>query len=114
MPSQSFVDEGIVRREQLQDGPVLVDDMGEEELGFSAHRLRERFVEIRVGQRVRVDLLEILEPQPLAGEPTCESLRPRIMQHPLDLSLEFVVIGQATLVGELEELVIGRSPPEEE
>ena len=79
-----------------------------------AHGVGEVVVEIRVVVRIGMDLVDVLEPQPLRGEPGAERLGPRVRQHPARLLLERPGRRQLALAGERQQLRIGWRAPEEE
>ena len=68
MLRQPLVHEGVVGRQQIEHAAIVADDAVEEELGFTPHRVLERVVELRVLVEVGLQLVEILQPQPLARE----------------------------------------------
>ena len=68
MPRQAFVDERVVRVEELQHAAVLIADRLEEELCLREHRRSQRFVEVGEQGRVGREVLELARLQPLAGE----------------------------------------------
>jgi hypothetical protein len=82
----ALVDEGVVRGQQLEHAAVLAHDAVEEQLGLAPEAVRERRVVRGIQQRVRADLVEVLQPQPLRREARRQGLRARVAQHPLDLS----------------------------
>ena len=84
----ALVDERVVGREQVEDVAILADDAVEEQLGFTLVGFGELVVERRKQQRVGVNLLDVLQPQPLRREPRRHRLGARIGEHPADLLLE--------------------------
>ena len=65
---QPLVHEGVVGRVEIEDGAVFADQCVEERLRLLQHRALQRLVEVRIDPHVGLDLLQILEPQPLSGE----------------------------------------------
>ena len=61
-----------------------------------------------------MDLVEILEAQPLGGKAGAERVGARVGEHALDLGLEDVRIGQPSLGGDLDQLRVGEASPQEE
>jgi hypothetical protein len=48
---QAFVDERVVRRQQIEDAAIVADDTVEEHLDFTTHRLTQRIVEVGIDER---------------------------------------------------------------
>ena len=114
VPGQALVGEGVVGGQHLQDGTVLLHEVVEEEFGLAVHRVGQRLVEVGVCQRVGVDLLQILQAQPLCGEAGGKGFGARVRQEAAGLPLEFGGVGEGAGPGQLQELVVGRRAPEEE
>src|SRR5690606_14111312 len=64
--------------------------------------------------RVRIDLLEALDVEPLVHEVARERLRARILQHALDLRQQLRVVGEIAALRGREQLVVRERVPEEE
>ena len=85
MPGQTFVDERVVRVEQVHHAAVFAQDRFEQQLGFTPERLTQLAVE---HLRLRADIVELAKKQPLCGEIVDERLRASVGQHPPRLPLE--------------------------
>ena len=57
---------------------VLADDVLEEPLGFPSHRVFELLVEVRVDADVRMQPVQVWQPQPLGGKAGCERFGARV------------------------------------
>ncbi len=68
MLGQPLVDERVVRRHQVKDVPVLMDDAAEKQLGLALKRLPQIIVEIRELERIGNHGAQIAQIQPLAGK----------------------------------------------
>ena len=80
-----------------------------------AHRVGELLVVVREQERVRMDLVEVLQPQPLRGEARGERLGARIGEHALALRARASSASESLFCcGELEQLVVRDAAPEEE
>ena len=85
---EPLVDEAVIGGEQIEHVPIFAHDAVEEELRFALHRLGQAIVVLRVEQHVGMNLVEILQPQPLAREALRQRIRSRIREHPLHLLLD--------------------------
>ena len=65
---ESFVDEGVVRAQQLEQAPVLPDRALDEQLGFAPKRVPQVLVELGIVGRLPLLRVEVSKPQPLADE----------------------------------------------
>ena len=54
VPGEPFVDERVIRGQQIQDAAILVDDAVEQELDLAAKRLPQVVVEIRIDTGIRL------------------------------------------------------------
>ena len=78
VPGHTLVRERVVRREQLQHRTVFAHEAVEEELGLTFERRSQRGVICRIEQRVGMNLVEILETEPLPRESLGQTDRSRI------------------------------------
>ena len=85
MARHALVDERVVRRQQIDDAAVVANEAVEEQLGFALERERQRLIGVGKPDRIRNDLLEVLQPQPLRGESRGQRIGARVLQHPLHL-----------------------------
>ena len=110
---QPFVDERVVRRQQIDHAAVFTNDAVEEQLHFTPHGLAQRVVEVGIQHRQRAGALQAAQVEPLPGKVDGQRLRSRIAQHAARLLLEHLRILQPSLAGELDQLVIGTGAPQE-
>ena len=113
MHRKSFVDERVVRRQQVQHIAVLAKDAVKKHLRLGAHRLPEVVIKIRVNHAFRCRTLHGSQLQPLAGKIFHQFLRAWIGQHPPDLTLKDVCFLQLSLRGQVDQFVIRASAPQE-
>ena len=66
---EALVDEGIVRGEEVEEAPVLTNEVIEEHLGLLPHRIGEILIEVRIEVGIRTDLIQVLQAKPLGGKP---------------------------------------------
>ncbi len=114
VPGEALVHVRVVGGEQLDHRSVLLHDVREEQFGLTHHRVGERLIEVGVAQRVRMDLVQVLEAEPLARESRPECLGPGVGQHAQHLALQLVRIRKIALVRDVDQLLIGRAAPQEE
>ncbi len=88
MPGEPFVDERVIRGQQIQDAAILVDDAVEQELDLAAKRDPQVVVEIRIDAGIRLDGVQGSQVQPLTREIVDQIRRLRIGHHPPHLLLE--------------------------
>ena len=113
MLGQPFVDERVVRAQQIEHAPIFAEDAVDEEFGFLAERLTKIVIEVRIIAHIGADRLQVAQPEPLSGEVTREIVRARIGEHAAGLFLEHVRPVQLTANGCVEQFVIGDAAPEE-
>ena len=111
---ETLVDERVVSREQVEHAPVFAYEAGEEQLRLALHRIRQLLVEIGILQPIWMDLVQILELEPLTGKSWTEGIRASVCQHPPHLLLEHGRIGQLASSRELHQGLVRRRSPEEE
>src|SRR5438067_903081 len=114
MLSEGLVEVRVVRVEEIEHALVLPHEVHEELLCLLTHVVRELFVEIRILERVRVHLLDILKAQPLRGETRREGVGAVISQHPVRLLAEHGGVVQRAALAECDERRIRRRAPKEE
>ncbi len=107
---EAFVGEGVVGVEEVEDGEVFFDEVGEEGFGF-APEVRLDFVEVFEAGVVGVEVFEVAKLEPLAGEVFGEGLGTPVGEHAVDGGGE--VGTEFGFGGELEEFFVWRSGPEE-
>ncbi len=114
VPGEPLVDVGVVGGEEVGDRAVVAQDLPEEHFGLAPHRRLQLLVEVGIEAHVGVDLVEILQPQPLPGETRAEHVRPGIGEHARDLLLELRRTRQAARFGHAHQLGIRARGPQEE
>ena len=85
---EPLVDEGVIRREELEQAPVLAQHVFKKQLRLALHRCPQLRVERRKQLLVRLHDVEVAELEPLPGEVLHQRLAPRVFQHPPHLRLE--------------------------
>ena len=111
---EAFVDERIVGREQLEHAAVFADQTDEEQLRFAQHRLLELVMEVGVLADVRMDLLQVLQPEPLGREPRTQRVRTGVGQHSPHLALEHGRVRELSLSRDRQQFVVRSGSPQEE
>ena len=111
---EPFVDERVVRGQQIQDAAVLVDDAVEQELDLAAKRVPQVVVEIRIDAGIRLHGVQRSQVQPLTREVLDQLRRLRIGHHPTHLLLERRRLAKPSLLRKGQELIVRHAAPEEE
>src|SRR2546422_976688 len=88
VPREALVHERVVGAIEIEQAAVFADEAVEELFRLATHIGREVVVEIRIVIRIRVDLVDVLQPQPLRGEPRTERIGSRVRKHPARLLVE--------------------------
>ena len=114
MARQPFVDERIVRPQQVEHAAVLSHDAVDEQLRLPPECLLQAVVEVREQTVVGPLHIQIAKIQPLAGEVGHERLRSRISEHAPDLPLEDRRVLEFAARGGIQQLVVGNAAPEKE
>ena len=68
MPRQAFVEERVVRSQQVQHAAILTHCTGDKQLRFPLKRLEQTHVEMRVRRLMGNNVLHAAQIQPLGGE----------------------------------------------
>ncbi len=110
---ESFVEDGEVGIDEIEDGEVVPEDVVEEAACFGEHGFLEKFVEFGEESSVGRGEFDVAEVEPLAGEVFDEAGDTWVFDHAFDLLSDDFGIGEFVLFGEFEELVIGHGGPEE-
>ena len=114
MPGEPLGEARVVRRHQVEDVAVFVDDAGEEELGFLGEGLPQVVIEVGELLRVGLHVFQVAQVQPLTREVRAERRGLRIGEHPADLLLEHRLGMQLVLRRQIQQLRVGDAAPEEE
>ena len=88
MLGQRFVQERIVRRQELQDAAVLPQDAVQEQLGFTHERGAHTLVEIAEQVHVRFLGFDVAQEQPLGGEVGHQGAAARVGEHARHLAAQ--------------------------
>ena len=113
MPGEPFVDERVIRPQQVEDAPILAQDAFEEQFRFLPKGLPKIVVEIRKQTHIRRDRREIAQVQPLRGEVAHQGLGTSVRQHPPHLSFEHRRLAQFSSNGHVEQLIVRNTAPQE-
>src|SRR2546422_10718659 len=92
MPREPFVDERVVRIQQIQSAPVLTHDACEQQFGFAAERLPEVIVEVWKQQQIRFHTVQVPELEPLPRESGYNRGGARVRDNPQHLSFEHTTL----------------------
>ena len=114
MARQAFVEERVVRADEIEHAPVFRDDALEEQLALRLERVPQIGVELGEEIRIGQDLLQIAQIQPLAGEILDQRFGTLIGEHPFHLRFERRGIAQLAVFGETKQLIVRDAAPEEE
>ena len=114
MLGQGFVQERIVRRQELQDAAVLTQDAVQEQLGFTHERGAHTLVEIAEQVDVRFLGFDVAQEQPLGGEVGHQRAAARIGEHARHLAAQDFGLAQRSRGSRIQQLVVGHAGPEEE
>ena len=112
MPGQSLIQEGRIGGQQLLDTAILPQYPLEEQQRLFAHCSAQLLVEPRKRLAADLDLRELPQFEPLAGEVLDQRLRSRRLEHPLDLRRQHGLAVQPVLPGQLQKFRIGHGAPE--
>src|SRR5262245_50419455 len=102
MRREPFVNERIVSAHQIHDIPVVVDDAFYKHFHFAAKSLPQTLIELWEQHRIRIDLVEITNLEPLKREIRHKCLRSWVGEHPLDLLFKNNGIAQFLLRRQVE------------
>ena len=108
---QPLIDEGVIGGEEVDDRPVLLEDVPEELLRLRAHVAAQLLAEVGEFVVVGIDDGQHPQLQPLAGEILRQRLGLGIAEHAPDLGVQ--IPAEFAGVGEREELRVGHGTPEE-
>ena len=114
MLGEPLVHERVIGGQQIGDRAILANQAVHEQLGLTHHRLRQRRVPVRIEVVIGADLLDVLQAQPLRGEPRRQGFRPLVGEQPLQLLVEDRRRAQRARRGRLQQLRIGHRSPDEE
>src|SRR5262249_56594723 len=114
MPREPFIHERVIGIQQIQHASVLTNDAGKQQFRFAAERLSDVVVEVWEHQKIRCDLVQIAQLQPLSGEFVQQRVGAFIRDHSADLRFEHTRLTQAAGGGESQQLVVGEAAPKQD
>ena len=114
VPGELLVEERVLRLEQLGDRAVFPHLALEEQLRLAHHGRAQGVVERREQPAVRLVRTDVAHLQPLADEVVHEAGGAAIVQHPSHLRRQNVRIAEPAARPEIDQLVVGQAPPQEE
>src|SRR5580692_3828600 len=114
MPRQPFVEERIVRAQQLRQWAILAYLILKKKLGLASHGFAQRWVEVRESPSIRCSRVNIAHLKPLLDEVVQETRQPPVREHAVNLLLNDDWIAELPLLGEPQQFLIGDASPQEE
>ena len=113
MLREVFVQERVVRVQDVEHRAVALEEIGEEANRFFIHRAAQAGEAREVPLAFLAQLVEAVDVQPGAGELGRQSPHARVAEHPAGLRGEHVGVAQLALDGEVAQLGVRRGRPEE-
>ena len=106
------VEEAEVGGEEFFEGEILVEEVGEEVLGFDSHSVSEivAVVVSEVGRRWHSS--DVVKFEPDADKVANKAFCFWVSEHAVNLGAEDVGLGERFASGELEKFVVGHRGPE--
>ena len=114
VPREPFVEERVVRRQQLQHAAVLLQLAPDEQVGLLLHGLTQVLVEVRELVDIGDDACQLSELQPLIGKVIDERPRASVADHPPHLPIQDGRIFELSPNGKIEKLVVRNAAPQKE
>ncbi len=114
VPREPFVDERVVRRQQLADRPVLTHLAFEKQPRLLLERRPEVVVEGREPRRVRPDARHVAQIEPLLEEVADQRVGAPVREHAPHLPVEHGRLTQRAVRRDTQQLVVGDAAPQEE
>jgi len=111
---QPLVDEGLVRRQQLEHAVDLASLAVEKQLHLTGHRLAQVRVEVGEGVGVGRHQRHVAEIEPLSAEVVDKRPGAGVGEHPRDLRLQHPLATQLVPLGQTEQRIVGQAAPQEE
>ena len=105
---QRFVQERVVGVEDVQHRAVVLEQVGEELDRLLVHRAAQAGERGEVPLALFVEVLEVVDVQPLAGELGGQPARLGIAQHPPRLGGEHFRLVQPAIRGGFAQFLVGR------
>ena len=88
MLREAFIQERVVRLQQIEDAAIFAQDAFEEEFRFLAKGLAQVVIEVGKESQIGRERFEIAQVEPLLGKIADQASRARVRQHPPHLFLE--------------------------
>jgi hypothetical protein len=114
VPGQPFVDERVVRSQQVEDAVVFGHDAAEKHFRLTPERLPQVVVEVREHPGVRARGRQVSQIQPLARKVRDQRIRTTVGQHPLHLLFQHRRLVQRPADGQAEQFLVWNAAPEKE
>ena len=111
MAGQPFVQERVIRVQQIEDAAVLAHDRRKEPPRLFQHRGPQAVVEPGESLRVRREAVQPLQLQPLQGEVLDQRLGFRVLEHAPHLGVRDCP--QLVLLGQLGQFLVRHGAPQE-
>ena len=108
---EAFVEDGEVGVDEVGNGEVFFEEVGEEAFGFANHRFLEHGVEFGEELGGGGGEFDLTKSEPLAGEVFDEAFAFGRVEHALDLGVTDVWVGEFALGSEVEEFLVGHGGP---
>src|SRR4051812_21994895 len=97
MGRQTFVQERVIRVQDIHDAAVFLENAGEEQFHFFSERVFQSGIEIGKDDSVGIALVEVANVQPLKREVCDQGLGFRVREHAPGLLFQYQRIGEASL-----------------
>src|SRR5262249_49070259 len=107
-----FIEECVVRPDQIEHAAILAQHAVEEEFGFLPEGLSQVVIEVPKKSSVRSDGFDIAQPQPLSSEIRSDVERASIGKHPARLLLEFAGLTQFAMNSGIQQFIIWDAAPQ--
>src|SRR5687768_3388228 len=112
VPGKSFVEERVVRPDQIHHAAIFADDAVDKELSFFPETFAHVVVEFGEPACARHERIEVAQPQPLTRKIRRQILRPWIRKHPASLLLELFGPAQPAANRRIEQLIVWNAAPQ--
>ena len=115
MPRQPFVDERVVRVQQIEHAAILAQRAGDEQLRLLLERLQQALVVVGIAVRIDHHFLDAPQIQPLGGEIVDQRVGgARVGQHAPHFLFEGRRIRELSALGQRQQAIVGDAAPQEE
>jgi hypothetical protein len=114
MQRQALVHEGVIGRQEIEHAAVLDQDAADEHVELGAKGVAQAVVEVREDGRIRIDLVERAQLQPLEREGRDQRARALHRQEPARLHVQHLGVEKRPLLGHAQQLVVRQAAGQEE